>query len=68
LLTHRGSLEDIDISYGQLGSYVTTHEISIEGQLREYHLVDADDADDAVDPDQWVTEICWPVFRSDDNP
>lgn len=64
VLTHRGSLEDIDISYGQLGSYVTTHEISIEGPLREYYLVDADDA---VDPDQWVTEICWPVFRSDDN-
>jgi DNA-binding transcriptional MerR regulator/effector-binding domain-containing protein len=65
VLTHRGSLEDIDISYGQLGSYVTTHEISIEGPLREYYLVDADDA---VDPHQWVTEICWPVFRSDDNP
>ena len=65
VLTHRGSLEDIDISYGQLGSYVTTHEISIEGPLREYYLVDADGT---VDPDQWVTEICWPVFRSDDNP
>ena len=65
VLTHRGSLENIDISYGQLGSYVTTHEISIEGPLREYYLVDADDA---VDPDQWVTEICWPIFRSDDNP
>jgi DNA-binding transcriptional MerR regulator len=65
VLTHRGSLEDIDISYGQLGSYVTTHEISIEGPLREYYLVDADDA---VESDQWVTEICWPVFRSDDNP
>ena len=64
VLTHRGSLEDVDISYGQLGSYVTTHEISIEGPLREYYLVDAHDV---VDPDQWVTEICWPVFRSDDN-
>ena len=65
VLTHRGSLENIDISYGLLGSYVTTHEISIEGPLREYYLVAADDA---VDPDQWVTEICWPIFRSDDNP
>ena len=65
VLTHRGSLEEIDISYGQLGSYVTTHEISIEGPLREYYLVDANDV---ADPDQWVTEICWPVFRSDDSP
>jgi DNA-binding transcriptional MerR regulator/effector-binding domain-containing protein len=65
VLTHRGSLENIDISYGQLGSYVTTHEISIEGPLREYYLVDANDA---AEPHQWVTEICWPIFRSDDNP
>ncbi len=65
VLTHRGSLEEIDISYGQLGSYVTTHEISIEGPLREYYLVDANDV---ADPAQWVTEICWPVFRSDDSP
>ncbi len=65
VLTHRGSLDDIDISYGQLGSYVTTHEISIEGPLREYYLVDGDDG---ADPDEWVTEICWPVFRSDEKP
>jgi DNA-binding transcriptional MerR regulator/effector-binding domain-containing protein len=65
VLTHRGSLENIDISYGQLGSYVTTHEISIEGPLREYYIVDLVAS---VDPHQWVTEICWPVFRSDHNP
>jgi DNA-binding transcriptional MerR regulator/effector-binding domain-containing protein len=64
VLTHSGSHEDIDISYGQLGSYVTTHEISIDGLVREYYIVDAADV---ADPDQWVTEICWPVFRSDDN-
>ena len=64
VLTHRGSHEDIDISYGQLGSYVTTHEISIDGPVREYYLVDAADVADSA---QWVTEICWPVFRSDDD-
>jgi DNA-binding transcriptional MerR regulator/effector-binding domain-containing protein len=64
VLTHRGSHEDMDISYGRLGSYVSTHEISVDGPVREYYLVDADDA---ADPEQWVTEICWPVFRSDDN-
>jgi DNA-binding transcriptional MerR regulator/effector-binding domain-containing protein len=64
VLTHRGPHENMDISYGQLGSYVTTHEISIDGPVREYYVVDASDN---ADPDQWVTEICWPVFRSDDN-
>lgn len=64
VLTHRGSHEEMDISYGQLGSYVTTHEISVDGPVREYYVVDAVDA---ADPDQWVTEICWPVFRSDGN-
>ena len=64
VLTHRGSHEDMDISYGQLGSYVTTHEISIDGPVRENYLVDAADVADSA---QWVTEICWPVFRSDDD-
>jgi DNA-binding transcriptional MerR regulator/effector-binding domain-containing protein len=64
VLTHRGSLDDIDVSYGRLGSYVTTHEISIKGPLREYYRVDADDVGD---PRQWVTEVCWPIFRSDPN-
>jgi len=64
VLTHRGSHEDIDVSYGQLGSYVTAHEISIDGPVREYYLVDAAEV---ADPTQWVTEICWPVFRFDDD-
>jgi hypothetical protein len=37
------------------------HEISIEGPLREYYLVGYPEA---VDPDQWETEIGWPIFRS----
>ena len=64
VLTHRGSHEDIDISYGRLGSYVTTHEISIDGPVREYYVIDAADVADSA---QWLTEICWPVFRSDDD-
>jgi hypothetical protein len=44
--THPGSLRDIDVTYGQLGSYVTTQEISVDGPLREYYLVDAHDTPD----------------------
>jgi len=65
VITHRGPLDDIDISYGRLGSHVTSHEISLDGPLREYYLVDAAES---ADPDQWVTEIGWPIFRSDGNP
>jgi effector-binding domain-containing protein len=43
---------------------VTAHEISIDGPVREHYLVDAAEV---PDPTQWVTEICWPVFRSDDD-
>jgi effector-binding domain-containing protein len=59
--THPGSLRDIDVTYGQLGSYVTTHEISVDGPLREYYLVDAHDTPDEA---QWRTEIAWPIFRA----
>jgi DNA-binding transcriptional MerR regulator len=63
--THPGSLRDIDVTYGQLGSYVTTHEISVDGPLREYYLVDAHDTPDEA---QWRTEIAWPIFRADGSP
>ncbi len=63
VLTHAGTLDDVDITYGELGSYATTHEISIEGPLREYYLVGANESPNAA---TWRTEIGWPIFRSDD--
>ena len=62
VVLHRGSLADVDLTYGELGAHVMRHEISVEGPLREYYLVGFLDADD---PDQWETEIGWPIFRSD---
>ena len=62
IMLHRGSLADADLTYGELGGHVMRHEISIEGPLREYYLVGFLDAED---PDQWETEIGWPIFRSD---
>jgi DNA-binding transcriptional MerR regulator len=62
IMLHRGSLADADLTYGELGGHVMRHEISIEGPLREYYLVGFLDTDD---PDQWETEIGWPIFRSD---
>jgi DNA-binding transcriptional MerR regulator/effector-binding domain-containing protein len=65
VLTHYGSPTDFDITYGELGAYATAHEISIEGPLREYYLVGADET---PNPKEWKTEIGWPIFRSDGKP
>ncbi|HEY1521088.1 MAG TPA: MerR family transcriptional regulator [Solirubrobacteraceae bacterium] len=62
IMLHRGSLANGDLTYGELGTHVTRHEISVEGPLREYYQVGFLDTDD---PDQWETEIGWPIFRSD---
>ncbi|MHA6765540.1 MerR family transcriptional regulator [Streptacidiphilus sp. PAMC 29251] len=59
---HRGSLDDVDLTYGALGAYTASHEISMEAPLREYYLCGAQDTPDTA---QWRTEIGWPVFRSD---
>jgi hypothetical protein len=40
----------------------TTHEISIDGPLREYYLRGAGDTPDEA---EWRTEIGWPIFRAD---
>lgn len=62
VVAHHGPLTDIDIVYGELGSYATSHEISIDGPLREYYLRDSHNT---ADPQQWQTEIGWPIFRAD---
>jgi effector-binding domain-containing protein len=58
---HRRPLSNIDLTYGDLGSYVIKHEINVAGPLRENYLrgfldTEADES--------WDTEIGWPIFRS----
>jgi DNA-binding transcriptional MerR regulator len=62
IICHHGSLADADLSYATLGAYATTHEISIDGPLREYYLRGAADTPDEA---EWRTEIGWPIFRAD---
>jgi DNA-binding transcriptional MerR regulator len=62
VVTHHGSLHDVDITYGTLGSYVMRHELGVDGPVREYYLRSAQDADD---PCEWQTQIGWPIFRAD---
>jgi len=62
IISHHGSLAGADLSYAKLGSYAISHEISIDGPLREYYLRGAGDTPDGAD---WRTEIGWPIFRAD---
>jgi DNA-binding transcriptional MerR regulator len=55
---HLGGHEDVDRSYGALGTYVTERLLSIDGPVRENYL----DADEATGLAR--TEICWPVFST----
>jgi DNA-binding transcriptional MerR regulator len=60
VLTHSGTHQGIDRSYGILGSYVHEHLISHEGPIRE-HYVGAP----PTDPTAFTaTEICWPIFST----
>jgi hypothetical protein len=62
IISHHCSLADADLSYAKLGSYATTHEISIDEPPREYYLRGAADTPDEA---EWRTEIGWPIFRAD---
>lgn len=57
--THVGDHDDIDVTYGEVGSWVVTNALSVAGPVRETYLVGPRDTDDRS---RWRTEIGWPVF------
>jgi DNA-binding transcriptional MerR regulator len=62
VISHHGPHDDVDLDYSALGEYATRHEISVEGPLREYYDRFSWDTDDST---QWMTTLCWPIFRAD---
>lgn len=60
---HRGPLSEIDRTYSELGIHTARYEIGVDGPLREYYLTDPRDSSSG---EEWVTEVCWPIFRADD--
>ncbi|MGY1822936.1 MerR family transcriptional regulator [Geodermatophilus sp. SYSU D00079] len=58
--THVGEHDDIDVTYGLLGSWVVANALAVAGPVRESYLVGPRDT---ADPTAWRTEIGWPVFR-----
>ncbi|HWG25233.1 MerR family transcriptional regulator [Actinospica sp.] len=57
---HAGPHDDIDVTYGRLGAWVTAHAMAVDGPIHETYPVGPRDSDD---PSRWRTEIGWPIFR-----
>jgi DNA-binding transcriptional MerR regulator len=55
---HHGSFDDLDRTYGSLGSYVSSNGLGTSGAIREHYLVSPADTED---PRDLRTEVCWPV-------
>ena len=60
-VVHKGSHANIDLAYGFLATYVTRHELAVEGPLREYYLVGPQDTPEMS---EWRTEVGWPIFQT----
>jgi DNA-binding transcriptional MerR regulator len=58
---HRGSLRDLDRTFGLLGAHVLERTIAVDGAIREHYIVTGEDVDSE---DRLVTEIGWPIFRT----
>lgn len=57
---HHGPHDDIDVTYGRLGAWVSAHALAVDGPIHETYLVAPRDTADAT---AWRTEIGWPVFK-----
>ena len=55
---HAGPFDDLDRTYGSLGTWVSDAGLAGDGPIRERYLVSPADSPDARD---WRTEVCWPV-------
>jgi DNA-binding transcriptional MerR regulator/effector-binding domain-containing protein len=59
VVVHEGAPDDIDRTYGALGTAVAERAIGVDGPIREYYVVGfAETADEFLHR----TEVCWPVF------
>ncbi|MEY9912909.1 DNA-binding transcriptional MerR regulator [Catenulispora sp. MAP12-49] len=61
VIEHPGSTADLDRAYGTLATYVASHELRLDGPIREYYLIGRQDT---ADDKQWRTEVCWPIFST----
>ena len=55
---HSGGFDEIDRTYGRLGSHVAEHDVAQGLPIREHYLIGPNHTADA---EQWRTEIWWPI-------
>ena len=60
ITVHPGPHDDIDVTYGRLGAWVTGHALAVNGPVHETYLAGPRNTSLAS---QWRTEIGWPIFR-----
>jgi DNA-binding transcriptional MerR regulator/effector-binding domain-containing protein len=65
VVTHPGSLANVDRAYGALAAHVASHALQVDGPIREYYLVGRQDT---TDENAWRTEIGWPIFSTGELP
>ncbi len=53
--------KSLDQTYSALGTYVAEREIGVDGPIRELYLASPFYTSDES---AYVTEVCWPVFRT----
>jgi DNA-binding transcriptional MerR regulator/effector-binding domain-containing protein len=56
---YQGNHADIDLAYGNLGTYIAEHELEVGWQLREYYHRDHSHT---ADYRRWRTEVAWPII------
>lgn len=56
--THVGPYEDLDRTYGALGSHVAEHCVASDGPIREHYVASAADVEDSAG---LRTEVLWPI-------
>lgn len=59
IAVHEGPLDDIDRTYGALGTEVADRAIGVDGPIREYYLIGYPETEDES---KHRTEVAWPVF------
>jgi len=60
-VTHHGPLAGIDLAYGALAAHVASHELRVDGPIREYYTVTGTDTPDSS---AWRTEVGLPIFNT----
>jgi DNA-binding transcriptional MerR regulator/effector-binding domain-containing protein len=61
IAVHRGPFTNLDQTYAALGTYVAEQGMRAGGPVRELYLISGVVT---PDPDDYLTEVCWPVSRT----